>query len=112
MNNTDAGNSYKSLVKGRAGVHIKSVDLKNRRITALASTGRIDRYEEIILPEAFRESLPIYMSNSVVLAAHQHKLETGQSPVVANIIKADITTEGLLVIIEFHNITGLAEEYW
>jgi len=91
---------------------IKSVDVENRRITAIASTGSIDRYDEIILPEAFRESLPTYMKNNIVLAAHAHKLETGHSPVIANIIKANITKNGLEVIIEFHDITELAEEYW
>jgi len=91
---------------------IKSIDEKSRRITAIASTGDIDRYDEIILPEAFRESLPVFMKNPVVLAAHQNRLSDGTSPVVANIVSANITTKGLEVIIEFHNITRLAEEYW
>jgi HK97 family phage prohead protease len=126
MSGTDV--DYKTLVQGRTGVEhktvgletkqflapliIKSVDVENRRITAIASTGDIDRYDEIILPEAFRESLPIYMKNNIVLAAHAHKLAAGHSPVIANIIKANITKNGLEVIIEFHDITELAEEYW
>ncbi len=91
---------------------IKSIDEKSRRITALASTGDVDRYDEIILPEAFRESLPAFMKNPVVLSAHLHKLADGTSPVVANIIAAKITSAGLEVIIEFHTATRLAEEYW
>ena len=91
---------------------IKSVDEKNRRIEAIVSTGNIDRDGEIILPEAFAESLPGYMKNNVVLAAHAHRLNTGQSPVVANIIKPKITKNGIEVIIEFHSITRLADEYW
>ena len=127
MSNKDV--DYKSLVQGRAGVEqksagpvtkqfpalldIKSVDAKNRRITALASTGSVDRYDEIILPEAFQESLKEYVAkNNIVLCSHQHKLETGHSPVVANVIEARITTDGLEVVIEFHDITELAEEYW
>lgn len=124
----DTDVDYKSLIQGCTGVqhktatpetiefpallHIKSVDVKRRRITALASTGNIDRQDEIILPEAFKEYLPVYMSNPIVLAAHQHRLETGQSPVVANIVKADIADKGLLVVLEFHDITDIAEEYW
>jgi len=91
---------------------IKSIDEKSRRITALASTGDIDRHDEVILPEAFRESLPIFMKNPVVLAAHQNRLSDGTSPVVANIVAASITPVGLEVIIEFHTFTRIAEEYW
>jgi len=91
---------------------IKSIDKKARRITAIASTGNIDRDNEIIEPEAFRESLPIFMKNPVVLAAHQHRLSDGRSPVVANVVSASVTPAGVEVIIEFHSITPLAEEYW
>jgi HK97 family phage prohead protease len=91
---------------------VKSIDKQARRITAIASTGNIDRDGEIILPEAFRESLLLYMKNPVVLAAHQHRLDDGRSPVVANIVSAGVTPAGLEVVIEFHDITGIAEEYW
>lgn len=92
---------------------IKSIDKENRRIRAIASTGNLDRDNEIILPEAFNESLPIYVAkNNVVLAAHQHRLSDGRSPVVANVISASVTSAGLEVILEFHTVTALAEEYW
>lgn len=91
---------------------IKSIDERRRRITAIASTGDVDRYDEIILPEAFRESLPVFMKNPVVLASHQNKLADGTSPVVANVVVASITSAGLKVILEFHTVTRLAEEYW
>ncbi len=91
---------------------IKSVDKKNRRITAVASTSSIDRHGEIVLPEAFKESLPIFMKNPVVLAAHQHRLEDGRSPVVANVVSASVTKGGLEVTLEFHALTPLSEEYW
>jgi len=128
MSEMDVGKSYKSLVYGETGVQhksagletkqfsasldIKSVDEKNRRIAGIASTGNIDRDGEIILPEAFAESLPGYMQNNIVLAAHRHRLDAGQSPVVANVVEAKIAKNGLEVIIEFHSITKLAEEYW
>ncbi len=91
---------------------VKSIDKQARRITAIASTGNLDRDGEIIEPEAFRESLPIFMKNPVVLAAHQHLLDDGRSPVVANVVSASVTKGGLEVSLEFHNLTAIAEEYW
>lgn len=91
---------------------IKSIDEKNRRITADASTNDIDRYDEIVEPESIRENLLVFMKNPVVLAAHHHKLADGTSPVVGNVVSAKIIPTGLEVIIEFHTITKLAEEYW
>jgi HK97 family phage prohead protease len=91
---------------------IKAIDENRRRITGIASTGDIDRYDEIIEPEAFRESLPLFMTNPMVLASHQSKLSDGSSPVVANIVEARITSAGLEVVLEFHGITQLGEEYW
>ncbi len=91
---------------------VKSIDKQARRITAIASTGNLDRDGEIIEPEAFRESLPIFMKNPIVLAAHQHRLDDGRSSVVANVISASVTSAGLEIIMQFHDVTGLAEEYW
>lgn len=117
---------FAALVQGRAGGRdeksgpvlkecqalVKSIDVKNRRITALASTANVDRDGDIIEPEAFRKWMPVYMKNPVVLTTHQHRLETGQSSVIANVIDTKIDKNGLTVVIEFHDITGLAEEYW
>jgi len=91
---------------------VKSIDAENHQITALASSGAIDRQGEIILPEAFTETLPEYMKNPVVLAAHQHRLESGHSSVVGNVIKAWIDKRGLWVVIEFEVGTELGAEYW
>ena len=117
---------FATLVQGRAGGRdeksgpvlkecqalVKSIDAKNRRITALASTANVDRDGDIIEPEAFREWLPVYMENPVVLTTHQHRLETGQSSVIGNVVDHGIDKKGLTVVIEFHDITDLAEEYW
>jgi HK97 family phage prohead protease len=113
---------FKSLVQQASGrtemgflespsAFIKAIDVEKRQITALVSTGGIDRDNEIILPDAFRENLPVYMKNPVVLAGHQHRLQDGKSPVVGAVVKAWIDGSGLWVIIEFAK-TALGEEYW
>jgi len=127
MNGTDAESSYKTLVQGRSNVQhskagpdfkesqalfVKSIDTQSRRITALASSGSLDRHDEAIKPEAFKELLPIYLQNPVVITAHAHRLETGHSSVVGSVVKAWIDAQGLWVIIEFVEGTTLGNEYW
>jgi len=91
---------------------VKSIDQGKRQITALASAATLDRYDEVMLPESFRELLPIYMKNPVVLTSHQHRLAGGHSSVVGSTIKAWIDAQGLWVIIEFATGTELSEEFW
>ena len=91
---------------------VKSIDQANRRITAIASTGNLDRHGEIILPSAFEEMLPVYMMNPVVVSAHQHRLDSGHSSVVGSVVKIWINRVGLNVVIEFEDGTELGKEYW
>lgn len=102
------GDSYKEC----QALFVKSIDQDKRQITALASTGDLDRTDEIILPEAFKEMLPVYMKNPVVITSHQHRLQTGSSSVVGNAVKTWIDKQGLWVVIEFVKGTALGEEYW
>ena len=91
---------------------VKSIDQGKRQIHAIASTGDVDRHGEIIEPSAFRELLPVYMKNPVVIASHQHRLDNGHSSVVGSVVKAWIDKAGLNVIIEFEDETELGREYW
>lgn len=91
---------------------VKSVDQANRRITALASTESIDRHGEVMLASAFKELLPVYMKNPVIITNHIHRLATGHSSVIGNVIKAWIDASGFWVCIEFIEGTELADEYW
>jgi HK97 family phage prohead protease len=91
---------------------VKSIDKKSRRITALASAGTLDRDGEIIEPEAFRKWLPVYLKNPIVITSHLHRLQTGNSSTIGNVIEAVIDKNGLTVVIEFHCLTALSEEYW
>lgn len=90
---------------------VKSIDTEKRQITAIASTGSVDRDGEIILPSAFKETLPQFMKNPVILACHQHRLSDGRSPVVGKAVKAWLDKKALHVVIEFAK-TELGDEYW
>lgn len=93
------------------GFFVKSIDTVNRRIEAIASTATRDRDGDIILPSAFKKTLPEYLKNPVILAAHCHRLNDGKSPVVAKTVKAWMTSTALNIVIEFAK-TDLGEEYW
>lgn len=90
---------------------VKAIDEDARQIRVLASSDALDRYNERILPEAFRKSIPVFMTNPVVLTGHQHKLSDGEPPVVGSVAKLWIDSKGLWAIIEFAR-TELAETYW
>jgi len=109
MGETGADSGF---VESQPFLFVKSIDKSKRQITALASSGTIDRDDEIIEPEAFRKMLPRYMKNPVVITSHQHRLQTGNSSVIGNVVKAWIDQQGLWVIIEFAAATSLGEEYW
>jgi HK97 family phage prohead protease len=51
------------------------------------------------------------MQNGVVLAAHSHRLDTGEPPVIGRVVRIWIDSKGLWAIIEFAE-TELAEQYW
>lgn len=112
VDGTSQGKVKGGELKELAALQVKSIDKPNRRITALASADTLDRDNELIEPEAFRKWMPVYMKNPVVLTSHVHRLDSGQSSVIANVVDYGINKKGLTAVIEFHSITGLAEEYW
>jgi len=66
---------------------VKQVDESNPNIVhATVSTDEIDRYGEIVQPAAFKEALPAFLANPVVLPAHQHRLENGEPPVIGKVL--------------------------
>lgn len=70
---------------------VKDFDPINPNILHVtASTDEIDRYDEIVQPESFRESLPSFIKNPVVLPAHKHNLDSGDPPVIGNVIVSTI----------------------
>jgi len=97
--------------KETQSLFVKSIDESKRQIEAVVSTADLDRYDEIILPEAFRELLDAYLKNPVVISSHQHRLDTGHSSVVGQVIKAWLDQVGLHVVIWFAE-TELGNEFW
>ena len=68
-------------------IKTKDVDPKNPNIIhATVSTDEIDRYDEIVQPAAFKESLAPFVANPVVLPAHMNRLLNGDPPVIGNVL--------------------------
>jgi len=55
---------------GTSIARVKGVNAKERTVEALVSTPNIDRYEEAVEPQAFRELLPTFLANPVLIAGH------------------------------------------
>ncbi len=86
-------------------------DSPNGTFSGYASTTTIDSHNHIVLPEAFKETLPNYMKNPVVLAGHKiYATPEGKAPVIGKIIEAKIDNHGLWVRGEFAP-TELGQEY-
>lgn len=68
------------------------------RIKGFASTKEVDSFDEIVDPEAFRESLPKFMERPIVLFGHVwHSIPIGR------VTSAEIQEFGLFVEIEIFN---------
>lgn len=98
--------------KDLQSLSVKSIDTENHRITAIASTSSMDRDGDIILPSAFKKSIPGFMKNPVLLACHHHSLADGHSPVVGNVVEARVAGKEFRVVVEFEPETELGREYW
>jgi len=79
-------------------------------LEAVASTGDEDRQSEIIEPGAWGKGLDPYRRNPVILAAHQHRLTTGNSPVIGSAVKIEPAGEALVFHMKFAD-TQLGREY-
>jgi HK97 family phage prohead protease len=93
--------------------YVKSINRENRTLDVIASTGDVDRDGEIILPSAFTKNLESFRTNPCILACHQHRLESGESPVIGSAIIETIlvTDKDLRFKMRFAE-TNLAENYW
>lgn len=92
---------------------VKTINTEDRTIDVVASTIDKDRDGDIILPSAFKKSLKSFKSNPVILACHQHRLQTGSSPVIGSAVTEtiEITDKDFRFKMQFA-ATPLGEEYW
>lgn len=80
---------HKIRISGKAPM---ITDGPQRIIEGWASTNDVDRYKEIVTPEAFRETLPEYMKNSIMYFGH----EWWALP-IGKVISAEIRDKGLWI---------------
>lgn len=94
-----------------AFAEVTKTDEGARTITALASTGCVDRSGETIDPAAFKQSLGTYRRNPVLLAGHVYASESGEPTVIGKVLKIAVTQRGLPFEARFAE-TDLADQYW
>lgn len=87
---------------------IKAVDAEKGTITAIVSTNQIDRYGDIILPEAFVSHLASYLANPVFLWGH--KSGGGPEMTMGRALSVEPLEDGLQATFEFaRDINPLAK---
>jgi len=86
-------------------MRVKRVDTEQRSVDAVMSTDTVDRYGEVVDPKAFRDLLPRFMENPVLLADHDHTKQIGHWRNVR------VTSRGLEGTAIFAD-TEKAEEHW
>jgi HK97 family phage prohead protease len=92
-------------------VKVAGEESGKRTIIAAASSETIDRDGEIILASAIKAAMPEFMKNPVILAAHSHRLDSGNSPVVGKVIRFWGEGKKTLIEVEFAD-TSLGLEYY
>lgn len=85
---------------------IKGVDPDAKTVTAVVSTGAVDRFNEIIEPSAFKPWLERFRTNPVLLKAHNHDWPIGSWKDIR------ITEEGLVGTAHFNTDNPHAAEWW
>lgn len=77
-------------------VEVKTIDGRIR-IKGFASTPQVDRYDDIVAPEAFANAMTQYMTNPVVLLGHNSDKVLGQ------VIEYNLSAAGLEITAELSN---------
>jgi HK97 family phage prohead protease len=92
---------------------VKSINREDKTIEIVASTSDIDRDNEIIESQAFVQTLDSFKANPVILSAHAHRLENGESPVIGSAFPDSIivSDRDLRFRMKFAD-TPLGENYW
>jgi len=95
---------------------VKGVNESDRTVEAVVSAPTVDRYEEIVVPSAFKKWLPLFMENPVLCAGHQYVgIDAGEPTVIGSWksmeVVGDDETGSLVGVCQFAD-TPLAQRYW
>jgi len=96
---------------GCSVAHVRAIDDDTRTITAVVSTGGVDRYEEIVEPKAFEQRLGSFQANPVFVAGHCYSSANGEPTVIGSWSDIRITDDSLIATATFAD-TPLGERYW
>ena len=96
---------------GCSGMQIRGINVDKRTVTAMVSTPNVDRYEEIVEPEAFRRWLPEFTRNPVFAAGHRYVGSACEPGIIGHWTELRITKDGLLGTAVFAE-TPVADQYW
>jgi hypothetical protein len=97
---------------GHARMTVKTIDEAARQIHFVCSTGDVDRYGEIVEPDAYRESIPAFMLNPVFPASHTYIGPAGEPTALGHWVKVWTTPTTLEGIAQFDDEDPLAVRYW
>jgi len=89
----------------------KAIDLENRTVRFIASDDSIDHHGEIVDAGAFHELRSTYLRNPVLLAAHQHRIWTGQTSVIGLVTELATDKNPLVGVAKFIDSQG-GEDHW
>lgn len=84
--------------------------IKDGKLSAIASTPVLDRDGEIILPSAFLQHLNTYRANPIVLAYHRHVTPDGTPSIIGKVTKIGVEDNALKFTMDFAD-TALATEW-
>lgn len=99
-----------SVITAPNYVSVKSINKANGTLSAIASTGSVDRDGEIIEPQAFGTHLESFRRNPVILSQHQHVSFNAEPTIIGSAKSVNIKDDQVEFEMEFAS-TSLAKTW-
>ena len=96
----------------RIPIDMKGIDKVARLIPAMMSTPNVDRYGEIVEPNAYSKWLPQFMDNPVVMANHVYAGPNGEPTSIGSWQDLAISDKGLSGKAKIMTDDPLADAWW
>jgi hypothetical protein len=90
----------------------ESINENEQTIRFRCSTNSVDRYSEIVDPDAFKKWLPVFDQNPIMMAGHVYVSPDGKPTSIGNWRDLRIPDDGLEATAWFMKNDDLAEPYW